>query len=329
MLRDDNSATRHMTAKTAASGVVSRPQPSRKRLRWSEASLGIREVDISLYQPVNTFHSLPSSCVLYGGRTATAYVSHPDKPSHRSNVASNTYEQLALFSYMHCHTATRCALPSCARHTYNLSTTAICPACGPYSYVRYCSVGHLHDDIRRHYRLECGRRLNPLLLDELTMTTPVQTRRPFVPCLNAATNDSLERHRQAIFCATPAPCSTTGCYAVFTDLDLLWDSKDTYKLPTIALLNNYRGRGEVCAVVEFENHKRQRWFEKSLQTLLSLGQAAKDYREQSRGRLIVLDVYRATRDNLRSQTKWDTKMSDRVRFAMALEFGWRVPISEW
>lgn len=328
--RHEHQAVQPTKTRPAPSDIRSDCYAPRKPSYVSRDSLAASRMCSRLHQHAHDFNDCPISSMLYDDDgVPIAYVNCRTDFSRPPYTAGSLLAQPPLYSYVDPHEATRCAFPSCARHTYKLSTTTTCPACGPFSYVRYCSVRHLHDDIRRHYRMDCGRRLNPLLLDEKTVASPVRIRRPFVPCIDGATNDSLERHRQAIFWSNPLSNRPNASYVVFTDLDLLWNSKDVHRDITIELLSKYRGQGDVCAVVEFTDEECRKWFERSLQILLSLGQAAKTHRGEKSGKLLVRDVYRSMKGKLRHQGQWDTRMSERMRLAMALEFGWRVPISEW
>lgn len=105
----------------------------------------------------------------------------------------------------------KCAMAQCKNRCDLWDGVAvICPKCGPYSEVRYCTQEHLFEDVKWHW-VWCGR---------MTITHPrrelidqrVRERMPLMPCFHNW--DSPERHRQAVYFDRQA---LVGDYFVFAD----------------------------------------------------------------------------------------------------------------
>lgn len=134
-----------------------------------------------------------------------------------------------------------CALHTCGKKCTSWDgTSVICPRCGPYSYVRYCSERDLFRDLKFHW-LYCqtsnlGKTCNP-------SSIPRRHRNivPFIPCLRSW--DTPERHRQGVYHSI----NDEGDYFVFDD-HVRWARAGFPRDHTFADL---RCRGEVKHVISF------------------------------------------------------------------------------
>ncbi|PKY02599.1 hypothetical protein P168DRAFT_346371 [Aspergillus campestris IBT 28561] len=113
-----------------------------------------------------------------------------------------------------------CAAPDCSERCHTWApTTAICPRCGPYSEIRYCSTQHLLQDIKRHWVSHCLHYTfeHPCRPDSLPPALAEAV--PLIPC--AHMYDMPERHRQAVYFNAN---SARGDYFIFSDYDDLRDA---------------------------------------------------------------------------------------------------------
>jgi len=225
-----------------------------------------------------------------------------------------------VFSYARPNVMTNCWLPTCQQPTKsrNIRTTT-CPRCGPYSYVRYCSIQHLHADVRRHYIEDCRRRPNHLpYIDEHTISPASKPALRFLECVSTM-HDSFERHRQALYHSFPPDAKSD--YYIFGDADDLILSKLSDKTVTSAMLAKCRGTGPIVATIGLDvTDGRKEQFTSVLERLLILGCAAGTMDEAACGMLFLF-----VKGDLKDQGIWDEAMTDRLCLAMQLELGWRVP----
>lgn len=225
------------------------------------------------------------------------------------------------FSYNRSHTLTNCNLRSCNKPTTSTDiSTCVCPRCGPFSIVRYCSVVHLHADLRRHYIEDCTRRTNMLALIATGTLEPFnKPTRPFIPA-NNPDNDSLERHRQAVHHSYPTNSQVSYC--VFNDADILIAGEQGAFIPSPSLLGKYRGYGELIATVAMRDQsvvKAQ--FVGTLEKVLAMGvSAGKNAPDKCRLLFNWIKVY------FEGERQWDQSMMNRIALAMQLEFGYKVPL---
>ena len=113
-----------------------------------------------------------------------------------------------------------CAAPDCNQRCHTWApATAICPRCGPFSEIRYCSTQHLLQDIKRHWAWQCLHHTfkHPCRPDSLPPTLAEAV--PLIPC--AHMYDMPERHRQAVYFNAN---SARGDYFIFSDYDDLRDA---------------------------------------------------------------------------------------------------------
>ncbi|KAK5958265.1 hypothetical protein OHC33_000107 [Knufia fluminis] len=335
-----NTPLSKLSLSSDASTVVPEEQPiallirngNKKRPQKPTQRLSSR-VSSARTSPVKT--RKPPACLLRRGSSSvlpiqTGEFMHVVGPSaaytrftdyaQRGLLKSNLLDGDVCFSYARPNVMTNCWLPDCQRPTNSCdSRTALCPRCGPYSYVRYCSVRHLHIDARRHYTEDCGRRPNHLpYIDEATIHPVNNPPRPFIGCMSSM-NDSFERHRQALYHSYPPDVQVD--YYIFSDADNLVAREGPDAAVTSAMLAKYRGTGSVIATVQISPKDVQKaQFASLLENLLSLGCAAGTLDQISCGIFFLL-----IKSDLQDQDLWDESMIDRVCLAMQLEFGWRVP----
>lgn len=242
--------------------------------------------------------------------------------SHGSGglLSSTLVRDHPVFCYARPNVMTACWLPGCQQPTNSCDVrTTLCPRCGPYSYVRYCSIQHLHADVRRHYTEDCIRRPNHLpYLDESTIYTMNSPPRAFVSC-SIPLSDSFERYRQALYHSCPPDARSD--YFVFSDADNLVANEGSDAFLTSPMLARYRGTGSVVATIRISSMDvRKAQFAAVLERLLSMGCAAGTIDATTCGVLFLF-----IKSDLRDRGMWDEAMIDRLCLAMQLEFGWRVP----
>lgn len=125
-------------------------------------------------------------------------------------------------------------------------TTVICPKCGPYSEVRYCSKDHLLEDVKWHW-LYCGQMAFENPCRDSSIPQQVRNGPPLIPCIHQY--DTPERHRQAVYFNV---CAGEGDYFIFSD----WtDLAETGFLDNIAL----RCPSRVIQTVAFDHAERDRF----------------------------------------------------------------------
>ncbi|KAF7512048.1 hypothetical protein GJ744_002761 [Endocarpon pusillum] len=90
-------------------------------------------------------------------------------------------------------------------------STVICPRCGPYSLIRYCSKKCLFDDLLMHWGVECGSCTLTQKADPMTITRRQISIQPYIPSLDHI--DRPERFRQFV----RHSLDTTGDYFIFSD----------------------------------------------------------------------------------------------------------------
>ncbi|EXJ89471.1 hypothetical protein A1O3_02538 [Capronia epimyces CBS 606.96] len=159
----------------------------------------------------------------------------------------------------------KCPKPDCRRMTSCWdSAVVICPACGPESYVRYCTKEHLFEDIQRHWVMECEKAKIPGPIDQNTIQDSQIPNRSYVVCQR---HNLIERHRQAVYRAM-----SDSDYFIFNDIDMV-DPEITQ--PTKEQWNAVRGTGRVVLQLVFPNdmtpQSRRRLFDRHILQCLMLG----------------------------------------------------------
>ncbi|CAG8400279.1 unnamed protein product [Penicillium salamii] len=120
-----------------------------------------------------------------------------------------------------------CAREGCSNQcSFMDGSTVVCPACGPFSLVRYCGKQHLWEDVLFHWsRCRCY----PLLHQVVISSLPKEILMGPPMLLNIHDWDKPERHRQAVWFAS-AVCH--GDYFLF-DNEPLMDFVDQPKRPEV------------------------------------------------------------------------------------------------
>lgn len=91
-------------------------------------------------------------------------------------------------------------------------TSVICPKCGPYSEIRYCSKAHLLEDVKWHWAY-CGMMSFEYPCKESSIPREIRVNMPcLIPCVHGY--DTPERHRQAVYFNV---CGAQGDYFIFSD----------------------------------------------------------------------------------------------------------------
>lgn len=153
------------------------------------------------------------------GRSQSSHT-HPESParSERSTPAASstrggvsTQKPQGFFWQLDSH-GFPCAKSGCDRRC-NLwdGATVICPRCGPYSELRYCSKDHLLEDVKWHW-LYCGQMTFEHPCRDSSIPRQVRDGPPMIPCIHPY--DTPERHRQAVRFSMNA---RTGDYFIFSD----------------------------------------------------------------------------------------------------------------
>lgn len=229
--------------------------------------------------------------------------------------------QRTHFSYNQPYILTNCGLRTCNKSTQSTDiSTCICPRCGPFSVVRYCSIAHLRADIRRHYTEDCLRRPNMLALIAIGTLEPFnRPLRAFIP-VTRADDDSLERHRQAVHWSHPTDPNVD--YSVFDDADLLLAGEKEGFIPSSAVMRKYRGHGTVVATVAMRRASVVKGqFALTLEKLLALGVAA-GRTAPDKCRLL----FNWIKAHFEQTNQWGENMMNRIALSMQLEFGYKVPL---
>ena len=272
-----------------------------------------------LHRGSENLRSTQAVGTIYAVRQSAAYETSSSKDLG-GLLKSTLLNDQPVFSYTRPSLMISCWLPRCQRPTNFCDVhTTLCSRCGPYSYVRYCSIKHLHADVRRHYTEECTRRPNHLpYLDESTIYPVNSPPRVFNTC-SIPLSDSFERHRQALYHSCPPDARSD--YYIFSDVDNLIANEGSDVFITPPLLATYRGTGSVVATVRISSKDvRKAQFAGVLERLLSMGCAAGAMDETTCGVLFLF-----IKGDLRDKGMWDEAMINRLCLAMQLEFGWRVP----
>ncbi|PYI06442.1 hypothetical protein BO78DRAFT_315345 [Aspergillus sclerotiicarbonarius CBS 121057] len=192
-----------------------------------------------------------------------------------------------------------CAKSDCDKRC-NLwdGATVICPRCGPYSEIRYCSKTHLLEDIKMHW-LYCGQLTFRHPCRETSIPKAVRAGPPLIPCLHAY--DMPERHRQAVYFNMNA---RQGDYFVFAD----WVEYAKAGLPEDKTA--VRCSNRVMYVVKFDDPAEKDRFRRVLATCLFMTLEVTE---------LVDYLFRLIRDKLRSVPTSEHILTA-VRYQMFQEF---------
>ena len=161
---------------------------------------------------------------------------HPSIPAQATSPASVQSRLVQFDTY-----EWPCRNQECRKLTSPFDgSTVICPRCGPYSKIRYCSKKCLFDDALVHWGVECGQFTLAVKADPLTVTSRQVNIQPFIPSLTH--HDRPERHRQMIRHSV----DDSGDYFIFSDW-MDWRAEG-FPMPWPA---NKHASGSVLVVLKF------------------------------------------------------------------------------
>ncbi|GKZ29462.1 hypothetical protein AbraIFM66950_005022 [Aspergillus brasiliensis] len=262
----------------------------------STASTGWTNTALQVSPQTTEPCSEPSSSKGTGHRHATSlHHAHPLPPTppssthHHTVATSNTaitnaqgtlsaQKPEGFFWQLDSH-GFPCAKAHCEKRC-NLwdGATVICPRCGPYSEVRYCSREHLLEDIKPHW-LYCGQLVFQHPCRETSIPRRVRVGPPLIPCVHHY--DMPERHRQAVHFNMNY---REGDYFIFTD----WLDFVTAGLP--ADKTAIRCSNRIMYVVKFDDAGEKDRFRRVLAACLFMTIEMPDLTDY---------LYRLIRDKLR------------------------------
>ncbi|KAL4908193.1 hypothetical protein BDW74DRAFT_174886 [Aspergillus multicolor] len=127
------------------------------------------------------------------------------------------------------------------------NVSKICPRCGPFSEVRYCSREHLLEDIKKHWET-CGTYTFQHRCKVSTLPRDVLESPPLIPCLYAY--DMPERHRQAVHFNMN---HRHGDYFIFSDWRDMVKEKVSGRPDTDAVKTALRCSPDILHVVKFDD----------------------------------------------------------------------------
>jgi hypothetical protein len=188
--------------------------------------------------------------------------------------------------------------------------TVICPRCGPYSRVRYCSKRCLFDDFLMHWGNECGQCTLTQKADPLTIERRQIAIQPFLPSLTH--HDRPERHRQMIHHSL----DTNGDYFIFSDYtDQL---ERGFPMPVPALQT---ATGRLLVSVSFpntsantaDNYHSRFLFIRLLRIVFLVGTTRAD---------LAYTLFQMIAGRLIETQQWNDNVRDNLVWEFVHEFGW-------
>ena len=200
-----------------------------------------------------------------------------------------------------------CRLPSCGQPCLiTTKSTHICPNCGPFSGVRYCSRDHLYEDFRRHYVDECRACTTTITPSAASLGFTTLPIRPYLH-LGPGITPTIERHRQAVYYSTEEHIS----YHIFDDLS----AASLLLRPQIMAA---RGTGTLLHSVTFHDPSLS-YFGLWVARYLVYGATTLEAQELCE-RMMVL-VRRKCMDD----GQWDGEVVTRLVTQIGYEIGWSLP----
>ncbi|OJJ71000.1 hypothetical protein ASPBRDRAFT_207648 [Aspergillus brasiliensis CBS 101740] len=282
----------------------------------STASTGWTNTALQVSPQTTEPSSEPSSSKGIGHRHATSlHHAHPLPPTPPSTTHSHTIatSNAAITNAQGTLSAQKpegffwqldshgfpCAKAHCEKRC-NLwdGATVICPRCGPYSEVRYCSREHLLEDIKPHW-LYCGQLVFQHPCRETSIPRRVRVGPPLIPCVHHY--DMPERHRQAVHFNMNY---REGDYFIFTD----WLDFVTAGLP--ADKTAIRCSNRIMYVVKFDDAGEKDRFRRVLAACLFMTIEMPDLTDY---------LYRLIRDKLR-QANAPNHIEPSLRYQFLQEF---------
>ncbi|RDW60480.1 uncharacterized protein DSM5745_10938 [Aspergillus mulundensis] len=181
----------------------------------------------------------------------------------------------------------------CAKEGCNLKcnlwddVSRICPKCGPFSTLRYCSREHLLQDVKKHWE-RCGTYTFEHPCKESTVADSIRLGPPLIPCLYGY--DMLERHRQAVHFNMN---HRKGDYFIFSDwADMV--RKNLHEKPdSDERKTKVRCSSDIIHVVKFDDPEERDRFRRVLAAVLFV---------TIENPMLTDYLYRMIRDNIRATT---------------------------
>lgn len=216
--------------------------------------------------------------------------------------------------------AFECEFPNCNRRCNSWDgVSEICPRCGPYSPVRYCSREHLYGDVKLHWSY-CGTLAfqHPCVASSIPRS--LREGLPLMPNRNGW--DSPERQRQALYFYHST--TTSDDYFIFSD----WEEFAGKGLSP-AEFASVRCSTTVLCTVRFDDPVEKDRFRRILAVAL-FGKLAWRVLLRVRTKLTMITaslemspmveyMFRLIRDNLRARGLWSTRVQNAVMHQMLYE----------
>ena len=293
------------------------PAPAPTKPRSTNAGLAISTGNDGLQTQANApapvydlqaFITSPAEVYDSQGSTGTASHDHTlqglSSTLSQATTSHQTSKPFKLDKWVNCAKCRMCQ----AFTSPDDGSSVICPACGPYSHVRYCSIEHLLEDTTRHWAEDCKKYPIQAPVDKDTVGDRHLAGVPLLP--NLCGIDTPERHRQAVYSASDAD----GDYYIFTDGDVYI----TAGKPDQKVWNLQRGKGEEMEIVSIEQPGLKDTFKRCLNVALFVG---------ATNPLILAHLFLMIRDNLCSQEPdaWNTRVLYCLSYQFVREFQWQIP----
>lgn len=178
-----------------------------------------KENEVQVIVPVSKAPKTESSSIKgKGGKELLAVKSHvhpaprqgqSQPPSGQRNTVSSQ-RRPRFFWQLDSH-GFPCQMPDCNKRCCLWDGSVVCPRCGPFSEVRYCSKEHLFAHIKQHWLTWCAKLAFKEPYAVSCLPTQLEEGMPMIPCRHHW--DTPERQRQAVHYAM----NTTGDYFIFAD----------------------------------------------------------------------------------------------------------------
>ena len=293
------------------------PAPSPTKPRSTNAGLAISTGNDGLQTQANAPApvydlqvSITSPAEVYDSQGSTGTASHDhtlqglSSTLSQATISHQTSKPLKLDEWVNCAKCRMCQ----AFTSPDDGSSVICPACGPYSHVRYCSIEHLLEDTTTHWAEDCKKYPIQAPVDKDTVGDRHLAGVPLLP--NLCGIDTPERHRQAVYSASDAD----GDYYIFTD----GDDYIAAGKPDEKVWNLQRGKGEEMEIVSIEQPGLKDTFKRCLNVALFVG---------ATNPLILAHLFLMIRDNLCSQgpDAWNTRVLYCLSYQFVREFQWQIP----
>lgn len=175
--------------------------PTAESSRYAEVAAAFDKLSVqSAASEIPASGSREETGIIQAHRSVSAPTEGPAQaPERRRLIAFDTYEW-------------PCRNQECRKLTSPYDgSTVICPRCGPYSKIRYCSKRCLFADVLMHWGVDCGKFPLTQKADPLTIHSRQVSIQPFIPSLTR--HDRPERHRQMV----RHSLDRTGDYFIFSD----------------------------------------------------------------------------------------------------------------